>query len=680
MGRRLSMFCPCLPRRQRDNLSSRAFYPDQDSSGYSDNDDHDNDHDHSYSVQYPRPLSYFQQHHSRTEDHSSSTHPSHDNDNPWPSNFYNGRFSRQVNRSYEGGSGGRNSPRRSNNPFRTLSHDKDGSRETDTGITSFEPYRDDHEGYDDDDDEEEDEHQKLLKSPPSSSSRSKILSKMDFPPFRVKTAFSNVDDNGTHHSLQEVRAPIAVSLSTQPRAKPRSPRNPQGRMLWKDHDDNDDNHDGMADAEDILDVDALIAEQERITKELAKQEEALRKEEEAAIVAKRMAAIRAAERRGLLRFEGDQLVIPGSDSSTSSTSSNSDIAHEANKHAHQGQDTTRKRGTVQEDGNWNYSRRIQEMQHQGDEEGIIAHPMDGTTVSTSSAASSYVGGIDAFNQELKMMTLSVDAHRSKDSKQATLTSSQMTSTATTTTSPSQTRPRTVSTSAASTSNGASLPSPGTMISPRGVFSSVASFLKKVDGVIAGDCEDSSSDEAEPQRQQHRNNGPQGLVHQRMEGADNSVLSGTSGAGTGDHGAAKHSQETERKQSSTIATRSEGSVDAATTASFNKKPEIAPQASPSPAAAASAVTDAPATTIDPSASGGGVLGTFSSLLSTGASLIGYFGSGAVSQHYDSDEEYHGNSRRLSTIKYGDSKGQHFNPRRRSAVEDDDDDDGIDDYNF
>ncbi|KAF9362792.1 hypothetical protein BGX34_005472 [Mortierella sp. NVP85] len=676
MGRRLSMFCPCLPRRQRDNLSSRAFYPDQDSSGYSDNDDHDNDHDHSYSAQYPRPLSYFQQHHSRTEDHSSITHPNHDNsnnnnDNPWPSNFYNGRFSRQVNRSYEGESG-RNSPRRPNNPFRTLSQDK-GGRETDTGITSFEPYRDDHEGYDDDD-EEEDEHQKLLKGPPSS--RSKILPKMDFPPFRVKTAFSNVDDNGTHHSLQEVRAPIAVSLSTQPRAKRRSPRNPQGRMLWKDHDDNDDNHDGMADAEDILDVDALIAEQERITKELAKQEEALRKEEEAAIVAKRMAAIRAAERRGLLRFEGDQLVIPGSDNSTDSTSSSSDIVHEVNKYAHQGQGNTRKKGTVQEDGNWNYSRRIQEMQH-GEEEGIIAHPMDGTTVSTSSAASSYVGGIDAFNQELKMMTLSVDAHRSKDSKQATLTSSQMTSTATTT-SPSQTRPRTVSTSAASTSNGASLPSPGTMISPRGVFSSVASFLKKVDGVIAGECEDSSSDEAESQRQQLRNNGPQGLVHQGTEGTDNSVLSGTSGTGTGDHVAAEHSQETERKQLSTIATRSESSVDAPTTASFNKKPEIAPQTSPSPAAAA--VTDAPATAIDPSASGGGVLGTFSSLLSTGASLIGYFGSGAVSQHYDSDEEYHGNSRRLSTIKYGDSKTHHFNPRRRSAVEDDDDDDGIDDYNF
>ena len=376
-----------------------------------------------------------------------------------------------------------------------------------------------------------------------------------------------------------------------------------------------------------------------------------------------------------MRFEGDQLVIPGSDSSTGSTSSNSDIVHEVNKHAHQGQGTTSKRGTVQEDGNWNYSRRIQEMQQQGDEEGIIAHPMDGTTVSTSSAASSYVGGIDAFNQELKMMTLSVDAQRSKDSKQATLTSSQMTSTAITTTSPSQTRPRTVSTSAASTSNGASLPSPGTMISPRGVFSSVASFLKKVDGVIAGECEDSSSDEAEPQRQQLRNNGPQGLVHHGMEGADTSVLSGTSG--TGDHGAAEHSQETERKQSSTIASRSEGSANAATTALINKKPEVGPQASPTPA---TAVTDAPATTIDPSASGGGVLGTFSSLLSTGASLIGYFGSGAVSQHYDSDEEYHGSSRRLSTIKYGDSKRHHSNPRRRSAVEDDDDDDGIDDYNF
>ena len=120
-------------------------------------------------------------------------------------------------------------------------------------MTSFESYRDDddeddqhREGYDDDD-ECDNEHQGLLKG----HHRTQLLPKMDYTPFKLRTPlFSN--NNDTHSSLQEVRAPSSMSLSSQPRSKP---RNPQGKRTWKDNDD------GMADAEEILDVNDLIAEQ-----------------------------------------------------------------------------------------------------------------------------------------------------------------------------------------------------------------------------------------------------------------------------------------------------------------------------------------------------------------------------------------------------------------------------------
>ncbi|KAG0213117.1 hypothetical protein BGX31_001337 [Mortierella sp. GBA43] len=635
--------CPCLPRRQRDNLSSRALYPDQDSSGYEDgysDDDNDHDDDRQYSAQYPRRLSYFQQQ-SRGgaggagggggEDHRLGMNDDHqqgginnnnnNNSNPWPSNFHNGRFSRQVNRSLEASSGasGRNYPRRPN-PFRTF--DKDGSdgddsrgrgrhgdtRDGRTGMTSFEPYRDDddeedqhREGYDDDD-ECDNEHQGLLKG----HHRTQLLPKMDYTPFKLRTPLF-LDSNDTHSSLQEVRAPSSLSLSSQPRSKP---RNPQGKRTWKDNDD------GMADAEEILDVNDLIAEQERIAQELARQEEALRKEEEEAIVAKRMAAIRAAERRGLLRFEGDQLVISNSSSDSS------------------GQDEygQRKRGTVQGDGDWNYSRRIQEMHLQSEDGqdqdgglGVAIHSADRTS---SSAASSFVGGIDAFNQELKMMTLNMEANRNKQRPKAVSTG--------------------VSTSAASTSNGAT-------INPRGVFNSVASFLKKVDGVIAGETGDSSSDEAATNnktgqpRQKSNANGPQALVDQGLEqvGRSNDSAGPEAGAGTraGEEGTDEPSREAKKTFPAAVTVQLETEVQQGgaggdsfgTVANDSVKPSSSiltkePEAKPEAPAAHT-------TPIDPAASGGMITNTLSSIFSTGASLIGYFGGGGVSQHYDSDDEYH-----------------------------------------
>ncbi|KAF9951148.1 hypothetical protein BGZ65_006149 [Modicella reniformis] len=666
------MFCPCLPRRQRDNLLSRAFYPDQDSSGYSDNDnDNDNDDDDDYRrypISHLRPQSYFQQQ-SRAEPHHSDQS---NNNNPWPSNFSNGRSSSQTNRK--------------SNPFRTLSrgdsedgdgdgdgcddnesgrreegkrHHRQHRSQLETGITSFEPYRDD------DSDEGDNENQKLLKE----NRTKKILPKMDYTPYTIKS----VDD--THSTSQ--------SLSSQSRSRP--PRNPQGKMTWQDDDD------GLASAEDILDVNALIAEQERITQELAKQEETLQKEEEAAIVAKRMAAIRTAERRGLLRFEGDQLVIPGGHNNMiNSTNDNDD-------------DYDRERGTVQDDGDWNCSKRIQELQQQRQEQGLdevaTKHPMD---LTTSSAASSFVGGIDAFNQELKMMDLDVNRSR-KEAKQP--------STVSMTRNASQTRPRTlstsVSTSAASTSSSGpslTLPSPGAMINPRGVFNNIASFLRKVDGVIAGESEDSSDEitpsgahqHRQPQltrqdhphqqtRQNGRANGPQGLNNEGL----GEIGSSKDYPGVEEHGTptAEYSDQDvgERKQPIILTTHLDSderpypehqlnttTMDSLNSSlTLNKAPKVKPEA------------PVPSTANDASASGaGGMLGTFSSLLSTGVSLIGYFGGGGTNRPNDSeeeyDEEYHG-SRRSSTLKYGDPKKHHYNPGKKSAIEDDDDD-SIDDYNF
>ncbi|KAG0281457.1 hypothetical protein BGZ95_003492 [Linnemannia exigua] len=298
--------CSCLPRKQRDNLSSRSLYPDQDSSGHDDYSDDDN-YDH-----YP----------SRLETLGNNSNSNHSNYNPWPSSFSNGRFSRGGNAPHQ----------RKPNPFRTAYHDSDGDDDSDDeavanrndgggqrkgkgmGFTSFAPYRDDSDSGDSADalgeEQAGEEDRRLPKEPKtmgssepkdeSSSSAlqnpTRIHAKMDISPYKV------FDTVSTAH-------PITTATTTRGGRPLRPPRNPQGKMRWHDG-DSDDNEDGAADAEEIIDVDALIAEQERITRELAAQEEALRQEEEATVLTKRLAAIRAAEKRGLLRFEGDQIVIP----------------------------------------------------------------------------------------------------------------------------------------------------------------------------------------------------------------------------------------------------------------------------------------------------------------------------------------------------------------------------------
>ncbi|KAG0366027.1 hypothetical protein BC939DRAFT_457830 [Gamsiella multidivaricata] len=706
MGRRLSMFCPCLPRKQRDNLLSRSLYPDQDSSGHEDYSDED---DNGYQ---PYRHSHTQSHYPHTsrarlqsmEPSSSPPNASgSNNDNPWPSRFSNGRLSRHANQ--------HSSQDRSNlrkpNPFRTPYRDDDndddedqegvdanGERTTTTttttttgaGITSFEPYRDD--------DSEEDS--------------KAIHPKMDYPSNRIRSSSTT-----------------ATSINPSPAKRfVRAPRNPQGKsMAWGDEDD------GYGDAEEVIDVDALIAEQERITKELAAQEEALRKEEEAAIVAKRMAAIRAAERRGLLRFEGDQLVIPGS-----SVNSDNDNDHESKD---KGSSSAVNQGrTVQDDGDWNYSRRIQQQQQQQQQQQN-RHPMERTT---SSAASSYVGGIDAFNQELKMMSLDINRSESKhhnknvgrsNSPQLPLpTPYDMATTTTATPKPAristltsavQTTPKTVSTGV-STSSSSTLSPSSVMISPRGVFNSVATFLKKVDGVIAGESGDSSdeatlSDKEQQQQQQQKQkqargedksraasymNGPQSLTTNAAD--DNVGRERSSGGGYSTVDAEGRGQ---HRQDSTVAIHldaqerpypedpfntptgphfpnaerlSSYSTDPSNVSNTIPKRSSSTTSYKAPEPSKATTEPVAVTTAAPEA---GMFGTFTSFFNTGSSLMGFFGGSGGDAEEDErgqnkEDEY---GRRLSSLKYGDPKKHRFSYRKATVEDDDDDDDdGIDDYNF
>ncbi|KAF9327225.1 hypothetical protein BG006_009428 [Podila minutissima] len=391
MGRRLSLLCcPCLPRKQRDNLSSRSLYLDQDSLGQDDYSDEEDEYQAHASLFTSLPPSSF----------SPNTHHTQPNYSPWPSGLSNGRFSRHS--TFTG--------KRKPNPFRgfTTSPEQENQEEEQERRSSSEgeeqdlkPYRDD-----EDDDDNNDEYKHATH----------------------KREEGNALNNPTAIHAQTHYAP-----------------NPQGKMAW---------FDGEEDAEEVIDVDALIAEQERITQQLAAQEEALRQEEEAAVVSKRLAAIRTAEKRGLLRFDGDQLVIE-----SSSAESKDAMA-------------------------------IQQTESQ----------------MSSSTASSFVGGIDAFNQELKMMTFEMSSSNNKkdantvkerqDNTRETVSRSSSTSRAKEKPARSASFHSVTRVSAGvstSTSTSTSTGTANQSINPRDVLNNITSFLKKVDDVIAG--EGSSSDEA-----------------------------------------------------------------------------------------------------------------------------------------------------------------------------------------
>jgi hypothetical protein len=209
------------------------------------------------------------------------------NNNPWPSGFSNGRFSKHSSRA---------SQQRKPNPFRTPyrddsddddddvevgegnsggGHREGGSKDKGIGITSFAPYRDDTDSDDGGAEAEADVGRRLRREPnisgepkdESSSSNNgnghggnplqnptRIHPKMDVAPYMVFDSVST--------GLPEPRlASSSTTTSTAMRVRSaRPPRNPQGKMRWHDG-DSSDNEDGEADVEEAIDVNALIAEQ-----------------------------------------------------------------------------------------------------------------------------------------------------------------------------------------------------------------------------------------------------------------------------------------------------------------------------------------------------------------------------------------------------------------------------------
>lgn len=145
-----------------------------------------------------------------------------------------------------------------------------GSRDKGVGITSFAPYRDDSDSYDGGNgsgaeaEDEEREDRRLGRElkmdgsgEPKDESTSnghvhggsalqnptRIHAKMDVSPYRL------FDSSST-----------TTTTTTRARSA-RPPRNPQGKMWWHDGEISSDNEDREADAEEAIDVDALIAEQ-----------------------------------------------------------------------------------------------------------------------------------------------------------------------------------------------------------------------------------------------------------------------------------------------------------------------------------------------------------------------------------------------------------------------------------
>ncbi|KAI8594935.1 hypothetical protein EDD21DRAFT_421166, partial [Dissophora ornata] len=472
---------------------------------------------------------------------------------------------------------------------------------------------------------------------------------------------------------------------------------------------------------------------ERITRELAAQEEALRKEEEATIVTKRLAAIRAAEKRGLLRFEGDQLVISGNNSSNNSNAEPS----------------------VQDEGEWNYSRREKNQHYQSMERA-------------PSTASSFVGGVDAFNQELKMMNLEMSRQERSKQKQphhyysseesknvqkwlATTTdastvslpaSPTVLSRAGSTTSGSTARPttpaRTTSTGV-STSTSTSTSGPSVAINPRGVFNNIASFLKKVDGVIAGDNGD-SSDEADKEQQgvpANNVNGPQALVKMSNGQRDEEGMSADVGGYS-----TRAIESLDKSAVVAISLDSEEREQTYPEDPFNSltnrqlpsdaQDEDEDQSYPADPFNTSSRKDTHSSSSKSSVSGKRsvrtepvvvpvatpaaperMISTFSSIFNTGSSLMGsLFGGGSVGiggigldddpskeddYDYDGDRRRKNDGRRLSSLKYGDPMTHQFNYREyhlegdhgggatgahktKTAGNEGEDSDSLDDYDF
>jgi len=192
------------------------LYLDQDSSGQDDYSDDDDDYQaHSSLLTSLGPPSS-----------SPNTHHTQPNHNPWPSSFSNGRFSRHSTLT----------GKRKSNPFRgfTASPDQEEEDErrssSEGGERDMKPYRDDDSDYEHNTHEREEDN--ALNNPTA------IHAQTHHAPYRMFTLPQPFSQH--QHSTTDGK-------------RTRSPRNPQGKMAWFDGEEED--------AEEVIDVDALIAEQ-----------------------------------------------------------------------------------------------------------------------------------------------------------------------------------------------------------------------------------------------------------------------------------------------------------------------------------------------------------------------------------------------------------------------------------
>lgn len=373
--------------------------------------------------------------------------------------------------------------------------------------------------------------------------------------------------------------------------------------------------------------------QERITKDLAAQEEALREKEEAAIVTKRRAAIQAAEKRGLLRLDNDaqdlqpRLQKPGEES------------------------------VEAQDGDaWSRSTRLQQ------EPQAISKALP---IATPSAASSYVGGADEFDQELKMMTLDI-----KNKRDAPLLKSVPAS--------------------------ESLHSADSQV----FLNDVVSLSKALDGTDAVDSSDKTPSKHEKSPNNDRSSIP---------GHYSTATAGPSANGqdmlaihteTDDiypvdpfnpssppaiHKTHDQQYPADKLLPSTQINKDQGEEPTSCGKETTAKPEQAnPEQQPTAVAGASER----------------LMGTFTSIYNTGSSLMGYFGSGHQETEQVSDRKVNSDDRRLSEVKNGNPPRRHFFDYSAAAASvasaavaavvgqsstkkppvDDDDNSSIDDYDF
>ena len=442
-------------------------------------------------------------------------------------------------------------------------------------------------------------------------------------------------------------------------------------------------------------------------------------------MSKRLAAIRAAEKRGLLRFEGDQLVIPNGDSNnnTMGTSTKSmDIAIPSQ------------------------SRTVQKHDGEGEQQRLVKER-------TSSGTSSFVGGVDAFNQELKMMDLDMSVSRNNEKAAArpstiTTTTSTSTSTLTSTSTSTSIGPslrRTVSTGVSTSTSTSTNSTPTVAINPREVFNNITSFLKKVDGVIAG--EGDSSDEAAFSDQEqvlgkgraklargpqeNRVHGPEetGALESKMTVAVTFEAPIVQRAVTPvPFDAANQEEDNDNDEqpypadpfnTQTSDPFGDNSNSRSRRGPYASKERITPDSPVAeekettgkiePKAAASPAPASPISPVSPiyghlSESVAAVVpervfSTFTSFFNSGSSFMGLWGTGGVGAGDTNDDVDDGrgtnggvaaDGRRLSNLKYGDPKKHRFNYQDHHNTSatgasagkraDDDDDSSIDDYDF